>query len=130
MPEGRRGVLRQARASAERNRAKRARWPGADLFVNPFTLWALKEAYHMDAADGRSKSCEDVARVEFDFVTMVCDKARGSYSLGCSSPTDFDSNPDSRRGNTPQHTADIVASESWCLLTWRHTTTRNGRHSR
>lgn len=46
--------------------------------VNPYALRVLKESYHIDAADARSKSWEEFldAGVRFDFVITVCDKAK------------------------------------------------------
>jgi protein-tyrosine-phosphatase len=44
--------------------------------VNPFALRVLKEVYHIDASEARSKSWEEFNDVEFDFVITVCDNAR------------------------------------------------------
>ena len=44
--------------------------------VNPLALRVLKELYHIDASDARSKGCEEFENVEFDFVITVCDRAR------------------------------------------------------
>lgn len=44
--------------------------------VNPYALRVLKEVYHIDAGEARSKGCEEFQGVEFDFVITVCDKAR------------------------------------------------------
>lgn len=44
--------------------------------VNPFALRVLKDVYHIDASEARSKSFEDVEGEKFDFVITVCDKAR------------------------------------------------------
>jgi len=41
-------------------------------------LEVLKDGYHIDAADARSKSWEVFRNVKFDFVITVCDKARES----------------------------------------------------
>lgn len=46
--------------------------------VNPFALRVLQDAYHIDAGQARSKSWEEFAGVEFDFVITVCDNARES----------------------------------------------------
>src|SRR5260370_1300491 len=44
--------------------------------VNPYTLLILKELYHIDASDARSKSWEEFKDMQFDFVITVCDNAR------------------------------------------------------
>lgn len=44
--------------------------------VNPFAIKVLKDVYNVDAAEARSKSWEEFAGVEFDFVVTVCDNAR------------------------------------------------------
>lgn len=46
--------------------------------VNPFALRVLKELYHIDAGNARSKSWAEYENVEFDFVITVCDNARES----------------------------------------------------
>jgi len=46
--------------------------------VNPFAIQVLKNVYHIDAGDARSKSWEEFGDVEFDFVITVCDNARES----------------------------------------------------
>ncbi len=46
--------------------------------VNPFALQVLRDNYHIDASEARSKSWEEYATVEFDFVITVCDNARES----------------------------------------------------
>src|ERR1051325_4148772 len=46
--------------------------------VNPYALRVLKELYHIDASDARSKSWEEYQSREFDFVITVCDNARES----------------------------------------------------
>ena len=46
--------------------------------VNPLVLETLKDGYHIDARDARSKSWEEYRNVKFDFVITVCDKARES----------------------------------------------------
>jgi len=44
--------------------------------VNPMTLQVLRERFHIDAADARSKSWDDLRDLPFDFVITVCDNAR------------------------------------------------------
>ena len=44
--------------------------------VNPFAIQVLKDVYHINASDARSKSWEEFNDVEFDFVITVCDSAR------------------------------------------------------
>src|SRR4051812_30339244 len=44
--------------------------------VNPLAVQVLRERYHLDASDARSKSCAEFRGVEFDFVITVCDHAR------------------------------------------------------
>ena len=44
--------------------------------VNPFALRVLKDLYHIDASEARSKSWDEYKDVEFDFVVTVCDNAR------------------------------------------------------
>ena len=46
--------------------------------VNPYALRVLHDMYQIDASDARSKSWEEFAKVEFDFVITVCDNARES----------------------------------------------------
>ena len=46
--------------------------------VNPYVLELLKDNYHIDAGEARSKSWEEFKGVKFDFVITVCDKARES----------------------------------------------------
>jgi len=46
--------------------------------VNPMTLEVLRERFHIDASDARSKSWEELREVTFDFVITVCDNARES----------------------------------------------------
>jgi arsenate reductase len=46
--------------------------------VNPYALRVLKEMYHIDASNARSKSWEEYKDVKFDFVITVCDNARES----------------------------------------------------
>lgn len=49
--------------------------------VNPFAVKILRELYHIDATDARSKSWEEYEDVEFDFVITVCDNARESCPI-------------------------------------------------
>jgi arsenate reductase (thioredoxin) len=44
--------------------------------VNPLTLKVLRERFHIDASEARSKSWEEFKGVNFDFVITVCDNAR------------------------------------------------------
>ena len=44
--------------------------------VNPFAIRVLKDCFHIDAREARSKSWEEFKTVEFDFVITVCDNAR------------------------------------------------------
>ncbi|HEY0763168.1 MAG TPA: arsenate reductase ArsC [Pyrinomonadaceae bacterium] len=44
--------------------------------VNPWAIKVLKDCFHIDASDARSKSAEELKGVEFDFVITVCDNAR------------------------------------------------------
>ena len=44
--------------------------------VNPFALEVLRDLYHIDAGEARSKSCEEYQDEKFDFVITVCDNAR------------------------------------------------------
>jgi arsenate reductase len=46
--------------------------------VNPMTLQVLRERFHIDAGDARSKSWDELRDVAFDFVITVCDNARES----------------------------------------------------
>jgi len=46
--------------------------------VNPFALRVLRELYHIDPSEARSKSCDEYQDIEFDFVITVCDNARES----------------------------------------------------
>lgn len=43
---------------------------------HPFTLQVLREQFHINADDARSKSWEEFSDVHFDFVITVCDNAR------------------------------------------------------
>ena len=49
--------------------------------VNPYVLELLRDIYHIDASDARSKSWEEYHDVNFDFVVTVCDKARESCPI-------------------------------------------------
>jgi arsenate reductase len=49
--------------------------------VNPFAVIVLKDVYHIDTSGARSKSWEEFADVEFDFVITVCDNARESCPI-------------------------------------------------
>jgi len=49
--------------------------------VNPYALRVLKELYHIDASEARSKSRDEYEGVEFDFVITVCDNARESCPI-------------------------------------------------
>jgi arsenate reductase len=44
--------------------------------VNPVALKVLRERFHIDARDARSKSWDEFRKVTFDFVITVCDNAR------------------------------------------------------
>ena len=46
--------------------------------VNPLAIQVLKDVYHIDAREARSKSWEEFGDLEFDFVITVCDNARES----------------------------------------------------
>jgi len=46
--------------------------------VNPLTLKVLREKFHIDASEARSKSWEEFKGKSFDFVITVCDHARES----------------------------------------------------
>jgi len=49
--------------------------------VNPYALRVLKELYHIDASEARSKPWDEYEGVEFDFVITVCDNARESCPI-------------------------------------------------
>ena len=49
--------------------------------VNPFAIRVLNDVYHIDASASRSKSWEEFADIEFDFVITVCDNARESCPI-------------------------------------------------
>ena len=44
--------------------------------VNPLTLRVLKDDYHLDAEEARSKPVEALKHINFDLVVTVCDNAR------------------------------------------------------
>ncbi|HSB12618.1 MAG TPA: arsenate reductase ArsC [Blastocatellia bacterium] len=46
--------------------------------VNPFAVEVLRDLYHIDASEARSKPWEEYNDVKFDFVITVCDNARES----------------------------------------------------
>ena len=46
--------------------------------MNPFTIRVLKDLYHIDTSEARSKSWEEFTDASFDFVITVCDNARES----------------------------------------------------
>ncbi len=46
--------------------------------VNTFTIRVLQEVYQIDAGEARSKGCDELQGIEFDFVITVCDRARGT----------------------------------------------------
>lgn len=47
-------------------------------WVNRQVIELLRDAYHIDASDARSKSWEEFRDVKFDFVVTLCDHARES----------------------------------------------------
>ena len=49
--------------------------------VNPYAIQVLKDVYHIDASEARSKSWEDFGDLQFDFVITVCDNARESCPI-------------------------------------------------
>jgi arsenate reductase len=46
--------------------------------VNPLTIRVLREEYHIDAEDARSKSWDEFKGTSFDIIITVCDKAKES----------------------------------------------------
>jgi arsenate reductase (thioredoxin) len=44
--------------------------------VNPMSLRVLRDRFHVDAGDARSKSWDEFRDLRFDFVITVCDNAR------------------------------------------------------
>jgi arsenate reductase len=44
--------------------------------VNPMTLEVLRDRFHIDASDARSKSWDELRNAPLDFVITVCDSAR------------------------------------------------------
>jgi len=49
--------------------------------VNPMTLRVLRELYHINASNARSKSWKEFQGVHFDFVITVCDNAKESCPI-------------------------------------------------
>lgn len=49
--------------------------------VNPLAIQVLRDIYHIDASEARSKSWEEFANINFDFVITVCDNARESCPI-------------------------------------------------
>ncbi len=49
--------------------------------VDSLTLKTLREKFHIDASDARSKSWDEFKGVDFDFVITVCDNARESCPI-------------------------------------------------
>ena len=49
--------------------------------VNPLAIQVLKDLYHIDASEARSKSTDEYLNVDFDFVITVCDNARESCPI-------------------------------------------------
>ena len=74
--------------------------------INPHVLEILKDGYHIDASDARSKSWEEFRSVKFDFVITVCDRARESCPVwpgqpivahwGVDDPAAFVGSPEAR----------------------------------
>lgn len=74
--------------------------------VNPMTLQVLRERFHIDAHDARSKSWDEFQDVIFDFVITVCDNARETCPVwpgqpiiahwGVEDPAAFVGTPDAR----------------------------------
>lgn len=44
--------------------------------IDPMTLEVLRERFHIEPSDARSKSWDEFRDVQFDFVITVCDQAR------------------------------------------------------
>jgi len=75
--------------------------------VNPIALEVLRERFHIDAHDARSKSWDEFKKVEFDFVITVCDNARETCPVwpgqpiighwGVDDPAAFVGPPESRK---------------------------------
>ena len=75
--------------------------------VNPLVLEILRDGYHIDASDARSKSWDEYRNVKFDFVITVCDKARESCPVwpgqpivahwGSDDPDDVEGDEDAKR---------------------------------
>jgi arsenate reductase (thioredoxin) len=49
--------------------------------VNLLAIQILRDIYHIDPSEARSKSWEEFAEVNFDFVITVCDNARESCPI-------------------------------------------------
>jgi arsenate reductase len=49
--------------------------------VNPLAIQVLKDVYHIDASEARSKSTDEYRDMDFDFVITVCDNARESCPI-------------------------------------------------
>ena len=49
--------------------------------VNPYTIRVLKDLYHIDATDARSKASDEFQNIDFDFVITVCDNAKESCPI-------------------------------------------------
>ena len=74
--------------------------------VNPMTLQVLRERFHIEAADARSKSWDELRDVRFDFVITVCDSARETCPIwpgqpivahwGVDDPAAFVGSPEAR----------------------------------
>ena len=62
------------------------REPSRPATSNPLTLRVLKEDFHIDAHDARSKAIDAVKQVPFDLVVTVCDNTRQSCPLFLGSP--------------------------------------------
>src|SRR5919106_962714 len=46
--------------------------------VHPFAIRVLREEYHIDVRDARSKSWDEFKSTRFDIIITVCDKAKES----------------------------------------------------
>jgi arsenate reductase (thioredoxin) len=75
--------------------------------VNPITLAVLRDRFHIDASDARSKSWDELRNVPFDFVITVCDNARETCPVwpgqpivahwGVDDPAAFVGTPEARK---------------------------------